>query len=86
MQEQSKITIYDIERNIAVVAIQLHQQERIIEELQEGAGRLEALSVFADLLRSQYELEINRHGLRKRFSAYALPGPVLSAEDPKFGE
>jgi hypothetical protein len=77
---ETKSTIFDVERQISVIAVRVKQQKRIIGELPEGLGRLEALSVYAELLRNEYELERYRAQLRKQLSAYSLSGAAASHE------
>jgi hypothetical protein len=73
MQDE-KSTVFDVERQISVVAVQIKQQQRIVESLGEGLARLQALSVYADLLRAECDLESHRARLKKRLSAYSLSG------------
>ena len=71
MQEE-KSNLFDLERQISFVAVRLKQQQRIVESLEEGLDRLQALSVYADLLRAEHDLESRRAGLKKKLSAYSL--------------
>ena len=71
MQEE-KSTVFDLERQISVVAVRIKQQQRIVDSLEEGIDRLEALSIYADLLRAEYDLERHRARLKKKLSAYSL--------------
>jgi hypothetical protein len=71
---QSKPIISDIERKLSVVSNRVERQQRIIDRLREGPERIEALSVYADLLRTQYELQEWRAKLTRRLSDYKMPG------------
>ena len=71
MQEE-KSTVFDLERQISVIAVRLKQQQRIVESLDEGLARLQALSVYAELLRAEHDLESHRARLKKKLSAYRL--------------
>ena len=73
-------TIFEIERQISIIAVRVKQQKRIVEGLPEGVERLEALSVYADLLRHEHELERYRSQIRKQLSAYRLTGAAASSE------
>ena len=73
MHEQ-RATIFELERQIAVVAIRLQQQHRIIGGLPDGPERIEALSEYAELLREEHDLERNRAQLNKQLSAYSWSG------------
>lgn len=53
-------TIFEIERQISIIAVRVRQQRRIVEGLPDGVERLEARSVYADLLRNEHELERHR--------------------------
>jgi hypothetical protein len=66
---QSKPTIFDIERKLSLVSIQ-----RVFDILREGPERIEARSLYADLLRDQLELEEYRAKLTRRFSGYKVSG------------
>lgn len=67
---ESKSTIFDVERTISIVAIRVKQQQRLIEGLGEGPERIEALSVYAELLRAEYELEEHRARLKRQLFSY----------------
>ena len=69
---EEKTTVFDLERQISVVAVRLKQQQRIVESLGEGLDRLQALSVYADLLRAEYELESHRARLKQKLSVYSF--------------
>ena len=71
MQEE-KSNLFDLERQISFVAVRLKQQQRIVESLEEGLDRLQALSVYADLLRAEHDLESRRAWLKQKLSAYSL--------------
>lgn len=72
--QEDKSTVFDLERQISVVAVQIKQQQRLVESLGNGLDRLHALSVYADLLRAEYDLESHRARLKKQLSAYSLSG------------
>jgi Na+/phosphate symporter len=71
---QSKPIISDIERKLSVVSNRVERQQRIIDRLREGPERIEARSLYADLLRDQLELEEYRAKLTRRFSGYKVSG------------
>ena len=75
MQEE-KSTIFELERIISVVSVRVKQQQRVIDGLRDPAARIEALSVYADLLRAEYELEEHRAKLKRQLAGYRLPGLV----------
>jgi hypothetical protein len=56
-------TISEIDARLRVLAIRLQQQERIIESVQPGPGRFEALSTYGELLRRQHDLQMQRQWL-----------------------
>jgi hypothetical protein len=70
--QEDKSTVFDLERQISVVAVQIKQQQRLVESLGNGLDRLHALSVYADLLRAEYDLESHRARLKKKLLAYSL--------------
>jgi hypothetical protein len=73
-------TIFEIERQISIIAVRVKQQKRIVESLPEGVERLEALSLYAELLRNEHGLERYRAQIRKQLSAYRLTGAAASTE------
>ena len=80
MMHESNPTIFEIERQISLIAVRVKQQKRIVDGLPDGVERLEALSAYADLLRNEHELERNRARIRKQLSAYRLTGAAASSE------
>ena len=67
MHEQ-RTTIFDLDRQFAIVDIQITQQQRLIDGLRDSPQRVEALSAYAELLRAQYDLQCYRDQLKKQFS------------------
>jgi hypothetical protein len=61
--QRSNSALSHIDSRLTVLAIRLQQQERIIEGLKPGPGRLEALSTFAEILRAQHEMQMQRQWL-----------------------
>ena len=60
---QPTSTISDLDARLRVLAIWLQQQERIIASVQPGPQRIEALSTYAELLRRQHDLQMQRQWL-----------------------
>ena len=62
--QRSNSALSHIDSRLTVLAIRLQQQERIIQGLKPGPGRLEALSSsLAEILRAQHEMQMQRQWL-----------------------
>jgi hypothetical protein len=81
LMHQPASTISEIDARLRVLAIRLQQQERIIESVQPGPGRLEALSTYAELLRRQHDLQMQRQWLSLSDSdGWNLSGTIATAK------
>ena len=65
--DELNTTIFNIERRISLVSIRVNQLQRVIDGLR--GALINALTVFADLLRDEYQLEQQRAQLLNRLSA-----------------
>jgi hypothetical protein len=61
--QRSNTALSQIDSRLTVLAIRLQQQERVIQGLKPGPGRLEALSTLAEIVRAQHEMQMQRQWL-----------------------